>query len=116
MGTNLKIKVGRHWYYVKETTVLPVDNALGVTNLNDFIVLLDSNHTDECLKDTLWHELAHAVLSETGFHRILEKTVDHDSFEAFVDKMGEVLMDTFTIKKKKGYINGKPAETSPTLR
>lgn len=87
-----KIKIGSQMWTVEERTVITDgildDNAYGYTLKRGSLIVIDANATPSRKRQTLWHELMHAVKSSMG-SIVTPKNEDSDDWEHYFIGMYE---------------------------
>lgn len=66
-------------------------DARGIIHYEKLKIFLDKNIAEELRVKTLYHELAHAFCESTSFNNMLMDKFGNDSYEIFIDKLGEVI-------------------------
>ena len=94
MTNSVKI-FNKIWYinYVESNSDV-LGGDYGVCCYKTNTIYVDNGLSDDNIKETLYHELTHALLSSTGFNDILIDNLS-DYYEVFVDQLAKVLLESF---------------------
>lgn len=79
----MKVRIGSTKYDIS-TTKSVYQEELGLCDMDEAVILINNKHSVQTNKQTLWHEIVHAIM-----HEMAEDELCND--EAFVDRLGKML-------------------------
>lgn len=101
-GTNkgmlIPVKVGGVNYSIKMVDKNDDDISegnRGICYYEDLLIKIDKTLPKDLLKQTMYHELSHAICEQTSFNSMLEDKLGENGYEIFIDNMGKVLYTLF---------------------
>lgn len=109
---SMKVNLGDINYDIVMTDKLDKDlcgesTNRGICYYEELRILLDKELPDDLKVQTLYHELAHAILEQTSFNSMIEDELTGPMYEVLIDNLGKSiasLVHKNDLKKLENYV------------